>query len=70
MTSRSLTYVSMLTEQGLLKVPNSSFLAAAVGPWPRHEAHGDTERLVTVGAGRVDSVQRCASTRGGADQSS
>src|SRR6185312_8753629 len=34
-TSMSLTYVSVLTEEGLLQVPNSSFLAAAVGPWPR-----------------------------------
>ncbi len=31
-TSMSLTYVSVFTEQGPLKVPNSSFLAAAVGP--------------------------------------
>ena len=51
-TSLSLTYVSVLTEQGLLKVPNSSFLAAAVGPWPRPEHHDDSERLLTVGAGR------------------
>ena len=36
-TSMSLTYVSVLTEQGMLKVPNSSLLAAAVGPWPRPE---------------------------------
>ncbi len=52
-TSMSLTYVSVLTEQGLLKVPNSSLLAAAVGPWPRPEPRERTERLVTVGAGRV-----------------
>jgi small-conductance mechanosensitive channel len=32
-TSMSLTYVSVLTDDGLLKVPNSSLLAAAVGPW-------------------------------------
>jgi small-conductance mechanosensitive channel len=37
-TSMSLTYVSVLTDQGLLKVPNSSVLAAAVGPWD-HLAH-------------------------------
>jgi small-conductance mechanosensitive channel len=35
--SMSLTYVSVLTEEGPLKVPNSSFLAAAVGPRPRPE---------------------------------
>jgi small-conductance mechanosensitive channel len=34
-TSMSLTYVSVLTDDGLLKVPNSSLLAAAVGPWDR-----------------------------------
>ncbi len=52
-TSITLTYVSVLTEQGLLKVPNSSLLAAAVGPWPRPERRQHAERLVTVGAGRV-----------------
>jgi small-conductance mechanosensitive channel len=56
-TSMSLTYVSVLTEQGLLQVPNSSFLAAAVGPWPRPEDHHGSARLVTVGAGRVEDVQ-------------
>lgn len=54
--SMSLTYVSVLTDQGLLKVPNSSFLAAAVGPWPRPEDRDDTERLVTVGAGHVEGI--------------
>jgi small-conductance mechanosensitive channel len=34
-TSMSLTYVSVLTDEGMLKVPNSSLLAAAVGPWDR-----------------------------------
>jgi small-conductance mechanosensitive channel len=29
----SLTYVSILTNEGLLKVPNASVLASAVGPW-------------------------------------
>jgi small-conductance mechanosensitive channel len=52
-TSMTLTYVTVLTEQGLLKVPNSSLLAAAVGPWPRPERREHAERLVTVGAGRV-----------------
>lgn len=32
-TSMSLTYVSVLTDDGMLKVPNASLLAAAVGPW-------------------------------------
>jgi small-conductance mechanosensitive channel len=32
-TAMSLTYVSVLTDEGMLKVPNSSLLAAAVGPW-------------------------------------
>ena len=31
-TSMSLTYVSIMTDQGMLKVPNSSLLSAAVGP--------------------------------------
>lgn len=52
-TSMSLTYVSVLTEQGMLKVPNSSLLAAAVGPWPRPERGENTERLVMVGGVRV-----------------
>jgi small-conductance mechanosensitive channel len=34
-TAVSLTYVSVLTDDGMLKVPNSSVLAAAVGPWDR-----------------------------------
>jgi small-conductance mechanosensitive channel len=33
--SMSLTYVSVLTDEGMLQVPNSSLLAAAVGPWDR-----------------------------------
>ena len=55
-TSMSLTYVSVLTERGLLQVPNSSFLAAAVGPWPKPEPRDGSERLVTVGAGRVEDL--------------
>jgi len=31
----NLTYVMVRTEQGLLNVPNSSLLAAAVGPWKK-----------------------------------
>lgn len=34
-TSMSLTDVSVLTDEGMLKVPNSPLLAAAVGPWDR-----------------------------------
>jgi small-conductance mechanosensitive channel len=34
-SAMSLTYVSVLTDEGMLKVPNSSLLAAAVGPWDR-----------------------------------
>ena len=33
----SLTYVTVLTEEGMLQVPNSSVLSSAVGPWPRPE---------------------------------
>lgn len=69
-TSMSLTYVSVLTEQGLLKVPNSTFLAAAVGPWPRPERHDAAERLVTVGAGYVENVRPHSSATDAADQSS
>jgi small-conductance mechanosensitive channel len=36
--SMSLTYVSVLTDEGVLQVPNSSLLAAAVGPWDRPAA--------------------------------
>lgn len=69
-TSMSLTYVSVLTEDGLLKVPNSSFLAAAVGPWPRPERREDAEGLVTVGAGRVEGDPARWSSTGRTDQSS
>ncbi len=52
-TSMSLTYVSVLTEQGMLKVPNSSLLAAAVRrPWPRPRRGENTDRLVMVGGSR------------------
>jgi small-conductance mechanosensitive channel len=37
-TSMSLTYVSIMTDQGMLKVPNSSLLSAAVGPTRRPDA--------------------------------
>jgi small-conductance mechanosensitive channel len=54
-TSMSLTYVSVLTDDGMLKVPNSSVLAAAVGPWDRaaHLRPGSnrTEPPVVTGAG-------------------
>jgi len=34
-TGMSLTYVTLRTDEGPLKVPNSGMLAAAVGPWKR-----------------------------------
>lgn len=34
-TGMSLTYVTLHTDEGLLNVPNSGMLAAAVGPWKR-----------------------------------
>jgi small-conductance mechanosensitive channel len=37
-TSMSLTYVTIMTDQGMLKVPNSSLLSAAVGPSRRPDA--------------------------------
>ena len=43
-TSMSLTYVSILTDEGMLRVPNSSLLAAAVGPWDR-TAHPSVRAL-------------------------
>jgi small-conductance mechanosensitive channel len=54
-TSMSLTYVSVLTDEGMLKVPNSSMLAAAVGPWDRaaHPRSGPARAdRPLVGAGR------------------
>lgn len=42
-TSMSLTYVSVFTDEGLLKVPNSSVLSAAVGPWDRNTRTRQTE---------------------------
>ena len=58
-TSMSLTYVSVLTDEGMLKVPNSSMLAAAVGPWD-HSAHPRSERTQaespSVGAGRAPAA--------------
>jgi small-conductance mechanosensitive channel len=44
----NLTYVMVRTEQGLLHVPNSSVLAAAVGPWKRPVAATTTEPLPLV----------------------
>ena len=53
--SMSLTYVSVLTDDGMLKVPNSSVLAAAVGPWdratPLRPESNRTELPVVTGAG-------------------
>ncbi len=55
-TSMSLTYVSILTDQGMLKVPNSSLLSAAVGPsrrpdTPTGRGPADTARAVPAAAG-------------------
>lgn len=69
-SSMSLTYVSVITEDGLLKVPNSSFLAAAVGPWPRPDRDDDAEQLVTVGAGHVERAWPSSTTSGRTDQPS
>jgi small-conductance mechanosensitive channel len=59
-TSMSLTYVSVLTDDGLLKVPNSSLLAAAVGPWDRSmhvqpDARPLRREPVVAGGGLRDS---------------
>lgn len=59
-TAMSLTYVSVLTDEGMLKVPNSSLLAVAVGPWDR-ATHSQpeqtrTEPPVETGAGRGSPV--------------
>jgi small-conductance mechanosensitive channel len=51
-TSVSLTYVSVLTDDGMLKVPNSSVWAAAVGPWDRSAPfHHEANRPEPVAAG-------------------
>ena len=60
-TAMSLTYVSVLTDEGTLKVPNSSLLAAAVGPWdhsahPRHEPERSAEPREPAGAARGSGV--------------
>jgi small-conductance mechanosensitive channel len=56
-TGMSLTSVSILTDEGMLKVPNSSLLAAAIGPWDRaatahHRPEHDRGDSSLVGAGR------------------
>ena len=59
-TSISLTYVSVLTDEGMLKVPNSSLLAAAVGPWDRSTPFRPestrSEPPVAAGAARRSGV--------------
>jgi small-conductance mechanosensitive channel len=59
-TSMSLTYVSVLTDEGMLKVPNSSLLAAAVGPWDRSTPFRPestrSEPPVAAGAARRSGV--------------
>jgi small-conductance mechanosensitive channel len=44
----NLTYVLIRTEQGLLNVPNSSVLAAAVGPWKKPSATPAQSAVTTV----------------------
>lgn len=60
----SLTYVSVLTDEGMLKVPNSSLLAAAVGPWdrpaPMHQQPTRAEPPVAANGGRGSRVHRGA----------
>jgi hypothetical protein len=51
----SLTYVSLFTDDGMRKDPNSSVLTAAVGPWDRsaplnRESRSD-ELPLAAGAG-------------------
>jgi small-conductance mechanosensitive channel len=50
--SMTLTYVAIATDDGLLKVPNSGVLAAAVGPW------GHMQSSVSDEASRVVSSHR------------
>ena len=56
----SLIYVSVLTDEGMLKVPNSSLLGAAVGPWDRstpfRPESTQTKPPVAAGAARGSSV--------------
>ena len=60
-TSVSLTYVSVLTDDGILKVPNSSVLAAAVGPWDRSAPfHHEANRPETPGAAQAAGRARGA----------
>jgi len=46
----NLTYVTLRTDEGLLNVPNSGMLAAAVGPWKK--------AVVTPAAGPADDAAR------------
>lgn len=57
--SMSLTYVSVLTDEGMLQVPNSSLLAAAVGPWDRSapaRPEATPAQSMTAPAGRRSGV--------------
>ena len=63
-TSMSLTYVSVLTDEGMLKVPDSSLLAAAVGPWVPLEplpARGDPDGSAEVGSRAGGTADRAKS---------
>jgi small-conductance mechanosensitive channel len=61
-TSMSLTYVSIMTDQGMLKVPNSSLLSAAVGPTRRPDA--------TTGRGPTDEARPVPAAAGAPTPSS
>jgi small-conductance mechanosensitive channel len=58
--SMSLTYVTVFTDEGMLKVPNSSLLAAAVGPYDRSPHSRQESELseppVPAGAGRTSGA--------------
>jgi small-conductance mechanosensitive channel len=68
-TSVSLTYVSDLTEDVMLKVPNSALWAAAVGPWDRPTQGNGHANVDTVGA-RTESSLADVGRPAGAPQGS
>jgi Mechanosensitive ion channel len=65
-TSMSLTYVSMLTDEGMLKVPNSSVWAAAAGPWERTAHPRPHPDHVWSDAPRATGAERCSGVPSGA----
>ncbi|MGB9111875.1 MAG: mechanosensitive ion channel domain-containing protein, partial [Acidimicrobiales bacterium] len=50
----NLTYVLVRTDQGLLHVPNSSMLAAAVGPWKKPPPPTPAQSSVTTALPQVN----------------